>query len=506
MFFSAKSDSVTNDEKVHITAGYLHVWKGNYLFNSEHPPLLNDLAGLFAKLARPNLPEKPLSSFNSGADQWELADLFFYNSGNNVDKIVFFARLPFIFLTLGLIYLVFLWAKTLFGAKAGLVAATLTAFSPNILAHGRLATTDIGVTFFFLLTCWLLRKYYLKSTWQNALWLSLGISFVLLAKFSGVIILPVIFLGLIFLWINKRPKLLLFLGQIFILIILPIMMIWALYIFSSRENLINSSALIMPFKQFVIGLKTIINHNSQGHLTYLNGKLSNQGWWYYFPLVLWYKMTLPELTLLSFSIATFFLIEKPRINSFDEFLIIFPPLLFLAVSMIGHIDIGIRHILVLLPFFYIFISYLVNNQDRSLKLILPILISAQVIICILAFPNYIAYFNQIAGGAKGGIKHLSDSNLDWDQNMKRFKKYVQENKIEKVYEDFYNGNSLTYYGINYDDVPKKPINGVVAISAQWLVVSRDRFDIGWVKKYPPDEIISNGIYIWRFDLKPVELR
>ncbi|KKQ18711.1 MAG: Glycosyl transferase, family 39 [Berkelbacteria bacterium GW2011_GWB1_38_5] len=523
MFFSAQSDSLTNDEKVHITAGYLHTWKGDYTFNTEHPPLLNDLAGLFAKFAKPNLPEKPLSSFNSGSDQWEFADLFFYNSQNNVDKIILFSRLPFIFLTLCLIYLVFLLAKTLFGVKAGLIAATLTAFSPNILAHGRLATTDIGLVFFFLLTCWLLRKYFLKPNWQNALFLGLSLGLVILAKFSGVIILPVIFLGLIYIWKTKKPKFLSAFGQFLIILILPIILIWVFYAFSMRANLDNS-LLMMPFEKFVAGLKTVMDHNNQGHLTYLNGQLSSTGWWYYFPLVLWYKMTLSELILLVVSIIVLslrakrsnlyqidcFVADAPRndkhIDKFNYYLIIFPPLLFLVVSMIGHIDIGIRHVLVLLPFFYIFISQLINYQNRYLKFVLLVLLVGQIVICILAFPNYIAYFNQIAGGSKGGIKHLADSNLDWDQNIKRFKKYVEENKVEKVYQDFYDGNPLNYYGINYNDVPKKPTNGMVAISAQWLVVPRDRFDIDWVKNYPPDDIISNGIYIWRFDKKPVELR
>ena len=124
---------MTVDEEVHISAGYLHVWKGNFTFNPEHPPLLNDLAGLFAKIARPKLPDVELKNYKS-SDQWSYGDSFFFGANNNIESILFWARLPFILLTLGLIYLTFLWGRAVFSEKAGLVAAALTAYCPNILS------------------------------------------------------------------------------------------------------------------------------------------------------------------------------------------------------------------------------------------------------------------------------------------------------------------------------------------------------------------------------------
>lgn len=521
MFFSARGDSLVIDEKVHIPAGYLHVWQGDYTFNTEHPPLLNDLAGLFAKIAKPNLPEEKMANFNGG-DQWEYGDLFFYKSGNNVEKIIFWARLPFIFLTLGLIYLVYLWAKTLFGPKAGLLAAVLTAFSPNILAHGHLATTDIGVTFFFVLTCWLLRKYFLKPTWGNAALLGLSLGLVLLAKFSGLVVLPIIFLGLIYLWFLKKPKLLPALGQFLMIILIPLILLWLLYAFSLRGELTNlppvyelsktlgyhtishpySRWLLIPFDKFIQGLEILSDHNASGHWAYLNGQISTSGWWYYFPLVLWYKLTITEIILFALSIFFGWRFLKKTDGWFEGFLLIFPPLLYLGISMIGKIDIGIRHVLPILPFFYILISRMIQNRHLILKPIIILLVIGQILIGLLAFPNYLAYFNQIAGGAKGGIKHLADSNLDWNQNMKRFQKYAREHHLQKVYELCWDSDSFTYYGIENEILPNTPVKGVVVICAQQLKVTPEGFDISWVTNPPTggpaDEVVANGIYVWRF--------
>lgn len=524
MFLSAKEDSMVIDEKVHISAGYLHVWEGNYLFNSEHPPLLNDLAGLFAKIAKPNLPETSITEFEEGSDQWEYGDLFFYKSGNDVDKIIIWARVPFILLTIGLILVIFFWAKSLFGKKAGLFAATLTAFSPSVLAHGRLATTDIGLVLFFVLTCFCLYKYYLKPSLATALLLGLSLGLALASKFSALAILPVVLFGIFFVFIKERVKITKALWQLLIISIISLVVVWVIYLFSMRQDFLADLQgpykttkmlgsqiifadwlkwLVIPFDKFFQGLKILSEHNASGHWSYLNGVVDYKGWWSYFPLVLLYKMTLAEIALMAIALMMFIFIKSIRKSFVSEFFIIFPPLLFLAVSMIGKIDIGIRHILVLLPFFYIFISRLVNLHNVYLKPIIWILVLAQVFIGIFAYSNYIAYFNLIAGGSKGGVNHLSDSNLDWNQNVKRFVKYAKENNVKKIYELCWDGVSFEYYGIEQQVLPNTPVEGVAVICAQQFTVTPDGFNIDWVTNppigRPPDDVIANGIYVWRFD-------
>lgn len=550
MIFSTQQDSLIIDEKVHIPAGYLHVWEGDYRFNTEHPPLLNDFAGLAAKIAQPNLPVRPLSTFKSGGDQWEYGDLFFYESQNNVEKIIFWARLPFILLTLALIYLVFLWARTLFGPKAGLMAAALVGFSPNILAHGRLATTDLGLVFFFVLACWLLRKYYIKPTWANAALLGMGLGLAMVAKFSALILLPIILLGLIFLWFSKIDNsseplalrwhgqaFLKYFGQLFIILIVPIIIIWITYAFSMRSNLGNlppvyissetlgyskihgafSQWLIVPVDKFIQGVEILSDHNTGGHWTYLNGQVDYRGWWYYFPYVLIYKLPLTALILVALAMVLFCYYRKGKvfggppspIGGFEEFFIIFPPLLFLGASILSSIDLGIRHILPILPFLYIFVSRLVLMKDLLLKRVVIAVVIAHILIGIFAFPNYIAYFNQLAGGAKGGINHLVDSNLDWNQNIIRFGKYAQENNIKQVYGLCWDAYAFSYYGVESELLPNTPPpvgeQRAVVICAQQLLVTPEGFDISWVTDPPtggpPDDIVANGVYIWRFDKK-----
>ena len=39
-------------------------------------------------------------------------------------------------------------------------------------------------------------------------------------------------------------------------------------------------------------------------------------------------------------------------------------------------------------------------------------------------PHYLAYFNELAGGPANGFKELVDSNLDWGQDLKNLKLWL----------------------------------------------------------------------------------
>lgn len=503
MFYSAKRDSLTIDEKVHIPSGYLHTWKGNYLFNPEHPPLLNDLAGFSARIANPILPET-YKSYSFGYQEWEFGDDFFYGTPNNIEKILIYARLPFILLTLGIIYLVFLFGRTLYNEKIALAAATLVAFEPNILAHGHLATTDIGLAFFWLLTLWYLRKYLLKPSGVAAVYLGLTLGLTLVSKFSGAIILPIIILVLFSVgFVNKKPFRQI-LRDFGIVLGVAILVIWFVNAFSMRGEMVS---LFSPFEKFIYGLKQVNSHNIGGHWTYLNGMVSAKGWWYYFPLTLWYK--LPVAILLTLFMAIISLFWFARVKYLDKYyleilLIGLPIVIFFGISMLSSIDIGIRHILPILPLIYLIVVGVFNRKNKLLRYLLLIIILLQAITAFKSAPNYLAYFNEIAGGKQNGAKHLIDSNLDWDQNMKSLAKYVHSENISPLNALCWDEGAFAYYNINYKLLTHQVFDEAVAICVQQYYVPPGGFDFEWIKQYPPDANIEGGIYVWRFDLHPIK--
>jgi hypothetical protein len=117
---------------------------------------------------------------------------------------------------------------------------------------------------------------------------------------------------------------------------------------------------------------------------------------------------------------------------------------------------------------------------------------------ISSYPNYLAYFNEFAGGSKNGYKILGDSNLDWGQDIFRIKKYLDEHKISDGYILYpWDGNeALQYYGINLKPFPwdNQDIKGRVIVSATYLQLG----ELKWLENFPCEQI-TPGVFI--FDLK-----
>lgn len=44
-------------------------------------------------------------------------------------------------------------------------------------------------------------------------------------------------------------------------------------------------------------------------------------------------------------------------------------------------------------------------------------------------PHQLAYFNEIVGGPDQGYRYLSDSNLDWGQDLKGVKAYMEKENL-----------------------------------------------------------------------------
>jgi hypothetical protein len=265
-------------------------------------------------------------------------------------------------------------------------------------------------------------------------------------------------------------------------------------------------------------------HTYQGALarpTFLNGRLSQTGWWYYFPATMAYKSSL-TLIAASLAAAAGALVWLRR-RSFDFELrwnvlcLAIPPVLYLLVAMKSNLNLGLRHVLPVYPFLFIGIGIaaatiharrpvLVNRI--LLVLLLPLLAEA-----LFTFPNYIAFFNAAAGGARGGIKLLSDSNLDWGQDLKLLAEWRQKNPRGRLHLSYFGTADPWAYGIeNYINFPggykfgaeyhlsNDP--GVLAVSATMLqgVYQTNEFrriyDV--VRTLEPFEVLGGTIYLYHW--------
>lgn len=489
---NAKNDSLIYDEDAHIPAGYSYLTQHDMRLNPEHPPLLKDLAALPLLFLKPNFDttQNFWTTDNANDSQWNAGKIFLFDSGNNPDQIIFWSRLPFILLSLILGLFIFKWTREIAGLTAGLFALILYAFDPNILGHNHFVTTDLGIAAFIVFAFYYFLKFIKDPSWKNVFIGSLFLGLVQLAKFSSVLIFPVLGLILIIyplirLEKEKRSKLKV-LGEYVlkgaVAFVLSLVVVWIVYsintfsmpkkklpeivnhyIPASDQNVkaiytrqivfaMNDSVLLRPMANYFFGVARVFQRVAGGNVTYFLGQVNTHGFLGYFPIVFLIKEPLPILFFIIFALffSLFKIIKKtfePSENSFfkniahylrthiTEFSMFLFIVLYAFTSIVGRLNIGFRHLFPILPFVYILTTknifeFLKRREGAQAKF--PYSFSALLLLVFLilgtiyAYPSYMSYFNQAADGPKKGYKLVTDSNADWGQDLKRLKIFLSE--------------------------------------------------------------------------------
>lgn len=540
LVISALKNSQTTDEGVHLYAGYTYLTKRDFRFDPEHPPLLKELGALPLLFVR-DLKLPPEELWNGASDfykdSWREArasgEIFLYSAGNDAQRLLFWGRFPFIVLTIALGLFAFFWARKLYGAKAGVFAVFLMLFFPNVLAHGNLINTDLGLTLFIFAAVYFWGEYLQRPGWKNLCGSGIFVGLAFASKYTGILLLPILVVLIIerTLFDKSIRKLAKYSLGCAAVLIISFIIVWASYGFATdvppprAQSLLESNAfsggpttvalnaafqklrpMLFPAAYYK-GLFYVGNHALTGHRAFLLGMRSGTGWWYYFLIAIFYKTPIPIFLLLVVAIAYFAKTASP--DRFDEFLLITPAMIFLGLAMFSKTDLGIRHILPIFPFVFVFISKSIKlvfrpaaevEKKQPRRTIFPalgfLLLGLWYLYSAIAScPNYLAYFNEFAGGPKGGYRILTDSNLDWGQDLYRIKNYLAENNISRYYLIYsWDGEpALKYFGLEPLPLPRysSEVTEKFVISATAL--QNGRFE--WLKSHPARQL-TPGVFIF----------
>lgn len=543
---SIRMKSATFEEGVHLAAGVVYLEKGDYSKIPGYPPLGRMWLALPAWLSGSSLPEKvappeEMYPFGYGAR-------FLYES-NDADTVLFKGRAMVAILAVILGGYIFGLAKDIFGWKAALPSLLLYSFSPNILAHARLATLDLTLTTFFFIAFFHYRQALLKGGKGDALFAGIAAFLTVNTKFTGWMLFGVFgFLSLFFYVINhKRPehkatirRSWAIFGFVFGFTVLALHLqygdrgaftsIGKYYnnLPRNRKNavetvipetmalnpLLSKIPLLLP-AEYARGFDlAIYNDLSIRHPNWYLGKRYSYGehWWHYYLTAMALKMPVASLVILLMScvagIAAAVRFSEERENLL--FLLIPVVVILFFFSIICHSQLGLRLVLPMFPFCFVAAGYAVLALLR-IKIAgtcaLMVLIGWYLISSVRIHPHYLSYFNEIAGGPTRGIKYFADSNLDWGQDIKGLKYYMNEKGIAEINLFYYgpNGNLETdYYGIQTASRNNR-LDAPWAISATWLYYTQDSF---FQLKVPfpvnmrepePDDRIGYSINIYRVD-------
>lgn len=529
--------SQTLDEDAHIAAGMEWLDRGTYNYEGMHPPL--------ARIA------VAIGPFMAGVRSMGQPGM--RKEGNEIlhamgayERNLTLARvgiLPFFVLAT---VVVWCWSRQIAGLTGAVFATALFTTLPPVLAHAGVATTDMPATAMLVLTLWLFSNWLFEPTLPRSFGVGLATGLAILSKFSALLFLPACIMGII-LWkviqgrrvhstsvIGVRVILI----SVFIMSVTTFIVIWAGYrfsvgslmeqatsfdtvrdvesigsvqqrmfsgverVFGNESKLSSVAQAIMrapiPAPEFFLGIAWVGAKNQDGHLSYLLGEKRIDGWWYYFPVVLGVKTPLAFLFLSVAGIVIAFH-KALRRNLWIEAIPAIGAITLLVICMPSRINIGVRHILAIYPLLAIVAGYGVSTlwQAGLPRPFIPMVISGlllwQIVSSARAHPDYLAYFNLLAGEHPERVLVVGD--LDWGQDLKRLCNSLRKRGVVEV--------AIAYRG--YADLKRHPLprfrelvpyehtKGWIAISIYYQVMEEG---FAWLKTYDQVERVGKSIYLY----------
>lgn len=488
--------SPTFDEPVHVLAGYSYLKWRDYRVNPEHPPLAKALAAL-------PLLVVDIKDPRSGNSDWDRIPkqqpgiptvrvarelVFVHNDGA---KLFQYAKLPFVIITFFLGVFVFLWSLQWFGPVAAIASLALFATDPNIIAHSTLVHTDMPFTAFFFIGTYFFQRSLSTRRWLDGLLTCALFSVAAITKFSSVgIIASWSLAGLIWLFqpaslqhsqsndaLTQSRKLLLLSGILLGSLLSAYLFTWAAYGFRFAAmpgtEASFSMAPVMPettplHVQKAVSLLTRFHllpeawiYGELHTLTFLRrtafllGEFSEEGFWFYFPVAFLAKTPLPTLILVLLS--TVGLLTRRNDYKRRRFILWVPVLVYFSIAVSARMNIGIRHILPVYPFLFVLAgesaAVLWNSRTAWKRGCLVLIGGWALWRSVATYPNYIAYFNEAVGGPKNGHNILLDSNLDWGQNLKSLKSWMDEHGVKSILLLYFGQAEPAAYGIDAVNIP-----------------------------------------------------
>lgn len=540
--FGIPGDSGTVDEIAHIPSGYSYVKYGDFRLNPEHPPLAKALAGIPLTLQSNIKGFKDNWTWDS-IDQWDAGWYFLYKAGNDPAEVLFWARLPMILLMIGLGLFLYKWASELFGRKAGIFTLALYSLYPDVIAHGRLVTTDVAAAFGFVVAIYYFSRMIEKPTLKTVLIAAIAFAIAQLLKFSAFLLFGVLLILIIVRAIQERgekdgfwAKFWFYFKKYFWVSLFSLLFVWLAYTPftwntppSIEHKLIETNLtqdvrtlplrnflhhfennhFLRPLGHYLLGVFLVVARVAGGNATFAIGHVSDKSIPWYFPFAWIIKTSIPIIILL-FSSLGYIIVkrsEKNKKNAWILSLFLSPFLVYWGFTLKGQLDIGIRHLVPTIPFVLFLIAYLVKRIFDSKKMYLIYGIFALLIYMAIStlsnYPNFIGYMNEsVPRGER--YQYLIDSSLDWGQDMLRLQKYVDDNHIQNIKVDYFGGSVPSYYIPQSKDWHSAfgPTTGWLAVSATYYQSSRlygpkeGQWSYSWLDNIKPKAIIGGSILVY----------
>jgi hypothetical protein len=458
--YIAWGNSPSCDEVAHLTAG-LYIWEtGGFELYPVNPPLVKLVAAIPAALASPLTDWSAVSTVQSIRPEFAIGQQFIRDNGPDSYWYHTAGRLLCVPFTVLGAYVCFCWARDLYGSRAGLVAALCWCISPTVLGWGSMFTPDAAAGSLGALALYHFWKWCESPAWKSALIAGVTLGLAELTKTTWVIlfvIYPVLWMSVF--WQSRscgafRVQF----RQLLLILAVAVCVLNLGYGFDGSghrlgefqfvsqtlsgqkrtgvpgnrfaESFLSGVPVPLP-RDYVRGIDLQKVDFERGMSSYLCGKWSERGWWYYYFVAVPLKEPLGMLGLSVIGVMGFGWRACRGESRLGEWILLMPALaVFVFISSQTGFSRYMRYLLPAYPAACVMIASLWQptlaftnaralRWGRSLLLMWGAASSASI------YPHSVSYFNELAGGPLGGHRYLLDANIDWGQDLLRLKQWVE---------------------------------------------------------------------------------
>ena len=389
---AAAQKSLTFDEMAHLTAGYSYWAFNDYRLHPENgnwPQRLGALPAVLSGAAFPRLDQPAWTK----SDVYAIGDQFLYGSGNDAGGLLRRGRAVMAILGVALGALVYAWSRRLVSPAGAWVSLVLFVFSPTLLAHGALVTSDMASALFFTAATGAMWVAMHRVTPLTVLGAAVLLAGAFLSKLSAPILIPVALVMFAVRLIGGRPLAAGFRGQpaeysgrgrqLAILLaagvaasLVVLFLVWASFGFrhsafaaaiTGNEAFLGSiperpglaGRLLTAARDlhllpdaYIYGSRFTLQTAAE-RAAFLNGAFSTTGWWWYFPYAFAVKTTIPGMAVGMLALAAL-IANRTRTRFYAATPLAALVFVYGAFALTTSLNIGHRHLLPIYPALCVF--------------------------------------------------------------------------------------------------------------------------------------------------------
>ena len=558
---TASRQSIVYDEAVHAAAGLAYWQHGRFDIYPHNPPLVKLWAALPLWCSGARIHSEWLGNYGPVRGEAFVGQTLIEGYGARAEALFMRARLAIVALYLLCAWMVGDWAGKLFGRAAGRAAMLLWCFHPLALAHGTLATVDMGAAVAGLAASRAFVRWLETHGWLASVWAGCLCGAALASKFTMLVLGGVFLVLAVLAQLGERcrwQEYLRRMAQASLVCAAAVAVVGATYgfqglgrglgehafessAFRRAQQLAHLAVVRLPLnalagmfpEQYLRGLDLQWLDVEVGFPQAFLGQLRREGFWYYYPVALALKV--PALFWLALLWAGARLYWRPPAARGQVECLVLAPLALYATCQCHPSVAFLRYLLPTMPFLCVLassIAEVVPGQGAAARWGARLLISGAALVPLVQHPHYIGYVNVWAGGPQRGWRWFSFGDMDWGQDIGGLRRWQERHPEARpmrlaIYTIYQPPRSEladdTPLGpdrmpgpasLPVDRVPTEPHVGYLAVSATILNMvaaegdsmvcnTRMRDFCRWVRAREPVAMVGTSILIYRFSVEDV---